>query len=35
MGLRADFKTYLSAYNVLRGSFGIGLNITYEIQLTS
>ena len=35
MGLKADFKTYLSAYNVVRGSFGIGLNITYEIQLTA
>lgn len=35
MGLKADFKTYLSAYDVAQGSFGIGLNITYEIQLTS
>ena len=35
MGLKADFKTLLSAYNVTRGTFGIGLNITYEIQLTS
>lgn len=35
MGLKADFKTLLSAYNVMRGTFGIGLNITYEIQLTS
>ena len=35
MGLKADFKTLLSAYNVIRGTFGIGLNITYEIQLTS